>query len=119
MKPRWLLNENFPLPSVARLRAAGWDVLAVAEEAASAEDPDVMALACREGRWLATFDRDYGELVFRKSLPPPPLILLFRTPSYRPEQPAEWIQTLCASGALSPGQFHIYDGRTLRRRALP
>jgi len=50
MNPRWLLNENFPLPSVARLRVAGWDVLAVAEGAPSAADPDVMALARTEGR---------------------------------------------------------------------
>jgi len=119
VKPRWLANENFPLPSVAKLRAAGWDVLAVCEGARSASDMDVLALACHEGCWLATFDRDYGELVFRRNLPPPPLILLFRAPSYRPEQPADWIEALYASGALLPGQFHIYDGRTLRRRALP
>lgn len=66
MRPRWLLNENFPMPSVRRLRTAGWDVLAVAESAASAADPAVMALAREQGRWLATFDRDYGELVFRQ-----------------------------------------------------
>jgi hypothetical protein len=31
MKPRWLLNENFPEPSVTRLRSRGWDVVAVGE----------------------------------------------------------------------------------------
>ena len=118
MNPRWLLNENFPLPSVVTLRAAGWDVLAVAEGAPSAADPDVMALARTEGRWIATFDRDYGELVFRRNLAPPPLILLLRVPSYRPDEPAEWIEALHASGQLFPGNFHIFDGRTVRRRPL-
>lgn len=119
MKPRWLANENLPLPAVLKLRGAGWDVYAVAEGAASSADTDVMALAKQEGRWLATFDRDYGELVFRRRLAAPPLILLFRVTSYLPEQPADWIEALYGSGLLIPGHFHIYDGTTLRRRTLP
>jgi predicted nuclease of predicted toxin-antitoxin system len=116
MRPRWLLNENIPLPAVARLRAAGWDITSIAEDAPSIIDPDVMALARAEGLWLATFDRDYGELVFRRNLAPPPVILLLRVTSYRPDEPAEWIESLHASGELVPGSFHIFDGRTIRRR---
>ncbi|MCF7989166.1 MAG: DUF5615 family PIN-like protein [Thiohalocapsa sp.] len=118
MRPRWLLNENFPRPAVARLRASGWDVLAVAEMAASASDPAVMARAHRESLWLATFDRDYGELVFSRRLPPPPLILLLRVACYQPAEPADWIESLSNSSALKPGHFHVYDGQTVRRRPL-
>jgi len=118
MRPRWLLNENFPLPAVRKLRAAGWDVLAVAESAVSAVDTYVMALARDEGRWLATFDRDYGELVFRHRFPPPPLVLLLRVSSYRPEEPADWLETLYAAGELVEGSFHIFDGLAVRRRPL-
>jgi len=115
-RPAWLLNENIPAPAVARLRAAGWDVLAIAESHASIEDTCVLALASTEQRWLATFDRDYGELIFRRRLPAPPVTLLFRVPSYRPEEPAEWIERLYAAGQLQPGCFHIFDGDTIRRR---
>jgi predicted nuclease of predicted toxin-antitoxin system len=118
MRPRWLLNENFPLPGVRKLRSAGWDVHAIAESAVSAADTDVMALARDEGRWLATFDRDYGELVFRRRLPPPPLVLLLRVPSYQPEEPADWLQTLYAAGELVEGCFHVFDGLAIRRRPL-
>jgi predicted nuclease of predicted toxin-antitoxin system len=118
MKPPWLLNENFPRPAIAKLRAAGWDVIAVGELEASATDPRVMARARAEGRWLATFDRDYGELVFRRGLAPPPLILLLRVTSYLPAEPAGWIESLYASGELKPGSFHVYDGQTIRRRPL-
>lgn len=118
MRPPWLLNENFPRPAVARLRARGWDVLAVGELDASATDPSVLARARAEGRWLATFDRDYGELVFRRRLAPPPLILLLRVESYGAEEPADWIESLHARGLLEPGAFHVFDGSTLRRRAL-
>ena len=31
MKVRWLVNENFPAPSVVVLRASGHDVLSIAE----------------------------------------------------------------------------------------
>jgi len=116
MRPRWLLNENFPMPSVKRPRATGWEVLAVAESAASAADPAVMALAREQGRWLATFDRDYGELVFRQGFAPPPLILLLRVQTYQPGEPAAWIEALYAEGQFLERHFHIFDGRTIRRR---
>ncbi len=119
MRPRWLLNENFPMPSVLRLRTQGWDVTAIAEISPTAPDPDVMARAWSEGRWLATFDHDYGELVFKRQLVPPPVVLLLRVPSYRPEQPAEWLESLYAGELLVSGYFHIFDGKTVRRRRLP
>jgi predicted nuclease of predicted toxin-antitoxin system len=119
MTPRLLLNENFPQPSVNRLREAGWDVLAIAEAHASIDDPAVMRLARETSRWLITFDRDYGELVFRQHLPPPPLVLLLRVPSYLPEEPAGWIEMLYRRVQPEDGQFCICDGETVRRRAFP
>lgn len=116
MRPAWLANENIPVPAIARLRAGGWDVRSIAEGAASATHPAVLDLARPEGRWLVTFDRDYGELVFRRNLAPPPVILLLRVASYRPDEPAEWIESLHASGQLVAGNFHIFGGRTIRRR---
>jgi predicted nuclease of predicted toxin-antitoxin system len=118
MRPRLLLNENMPIPAARRLRAAGWEVLHIAEQYASVTDEAVMALACAEARWLITFDRDYGELVFQQQLPPPPLILLLRVASYQPEEPARWVKDLYASGALLEGHFCVFDGETLRRRPL-
>lgn len=118
MIPRWLLNENFPQHSKAVLRAAGWDIVAVGEDNPSVDDEIVMELACCENRWLATFDRDYGELVFRRGLPVPPAIVLLRVPSYRPDAPAEWLLGLQAAGELREGYFHVFDGETVRRRPL-
>jgi predicted nucleic acid-binding protein len=59
---RWRVNENFPAPSVAVLRASGHDVLSIGEAHSGIDDMAVLALARQEGRWLVTFDRDYGEL---------------------------------------------------------
>lgn len=57
-------------------------MLAVAESATSAADQTSMRLTRDEWRWLVTFDRDYGELVFRQQFAPPPLVLLLRIRSY-------------------------------------
>jgi predicted nuclease of predicted toxin-antitoxin system len=70
-----LANENFPVPAIRKLRVAGVDVVAVIETMRSASDQVVMAYARREQRWIVTFDRDYGDLIFREGLLPPPAIL--------------------------------------------
>ena len=116
MKPGLLLNENFPEPALAALRQTGWDVVAVSERMPGANDFDVLALAAGENRWLITFDMDYGELIFRNRLPPPPAVLLLRIPSYRPAEPAVWIKRLVESDQIAVGYFHVFDGSKIRRR---
>lgn len=73
-----LANENFPVPAIRKLRAAGVDVVAVIEIMPSVSDRELMAYARPEQRWIVTFDRDYGDLVFREGLLPTPAILFFR-----------------------------------------
>ena len=96
----------------------GWDAVCVTAEMPGADDADVLAWARRENRWLVTFDLDYGDLIFRRRLPPPPVVLLFRVPSYRPAEPATWIQRLVENEQLTVGHFHVFDGRALRRRSF-
>jgi len=116
MTPRWLLNENFPQPSVLRLRALGWDVAAISEDSPSIDDDVVMERARAEGRWLVTFDRDYGELVFKRGLPAPGVIVLLRVTSYLPEEPADWLMQLHDAQQFQERYFHIFDGHAVRRR---
>lgn len=118
MTPRWLLNENFPRPAVQHLRSLGWDVAAIGEDSPSIDDEVVMERACVDGRWLATFDRDYGELIFKRGLPAPPLIVLLRVASYQPAEPADWLLQLYAAQQFQEGHFHIFDGRAVRRRPM-
>lgn len=118
MSSRLLLNENFPAPSAVLLREAGFDILAIAESSAGMKDADVLALAVREDRWLITFDRDYGELLFARHYPAPPAVILLRVESYRPEEPANWITELTREGQDCLGQFTVFDGCTIRNRPL-
>ncbi len=100
------------------MRAAGHDVMSIAESHAGDNDTQVLALARAEGRWLVTFDRDYGELLFARNLAPPPAVILLRVSTYRPDEPAVWLEQLLREPEGLLGKFTVYSGNTLRSRPL-
>lgn len=67
------------------------------------------------GRWLITFDRDYGELVFLHELSPPPAIIFIR------QEPiaCRVAENLLSDPELESGYFITLGSKTIRRRALP
>jgi predicted nuclease of predicted toxin-antitoxin system len=119
MKPALLANENVPLPSVTYLRGLGYDVAAVAEAGAGIRDREVLQKAAAEQRWVVTFDRDYGELVFARRGPLPPAVLYMRLRSYRPDQPGRILASLLAEPAAFAGHFVVVEDGGLRKRPLP
>ena len=56
----FLADENFPLPSVRRLRAQGHNVAAVILDSPGATDEKVLEQAVQEARIILTFDRRRG-----------------------------------------------------------
>lgn len=111
-----LLDENFPTPSSVLLQATGLDVEAISDSAPGVDDEAVLARAVRDGRWLVTFDLDYGDLIFARGHAPPPALLLFRVPSYRPRDPAAWVMRLIAEPDTCAGRFVVFDGVAVRTR---
>ena len=73
---RWLVDECIDAALVAHLRAAGHDVVYMAEIAPATSDAEVMARAQRDGRLLLTEDKDFGDLVFRRGGQVPGIVLL-------------------------------------------
>ena len=114
-----LANENFPAAAIRKLRAAGMDVVAVIETMRSASDREVMAYARREQRWIITFDRDYGDLIFREGLLPPPAILYFRQEPYPPERPADIVLAMLAKPQQLEGCMVVISQQNIRRRRFP
>jgi len=94
------------------------DVVAISECCAGWDDVRVMSLAVETQRWLITFDRDYGDLIYLRGLPPPPAVILLRVPSYRPDEPAQWLVRMVEDAEAHIGKFAVFDGRTLRIRPL-
>lgn len=117
--PQLLANENWPRPALLALRAAGLDVQAVAERMPRATDAQVLRHAASEGRWVLTFDRDYGELVFTRAVPPPPAIVYLRQGAFAPDWPARALLDLLPQADWVVGHLVVVAGRSVRRRALP
>jgi predicted nuclease of predicted toxin-antitoxin system len=64
---RFFADESCDYSVVRALRAAGHDVLAVAELMSGADDAVVLDVAFREDRILLTEDKDFGQLAYAYS----------------------------------------------------
>jgi len=73
---KFLADENIPLKVVKRLREDGLDITSIAEIQIGMNDEDIAKLSEKEKAILITFDKDFGEIIFRKSIKPYGLILL-------------------------------------------
>lgn len=114
---RLLADENFPRPAIAALRAAGHDVLAVRESCPGIDDLQVLELARQTGRWLLTFDSDFGKLVFSHGAGAPPAILYFRLMPIR----IDTVLSLAFRAILEvpEGHFGVIEPDITRLRPLP
>ena len=117
---RWLTNENYPRASIILLRQAGLEISAISEIAPSINDEDVLAVATAEQRVILTFDRDYGELIFRRLLPCPRGVVYFRFVPMTPTEPAErLLQRLDIAGLQLEGLFTTVERQHVRQRPIP
>jgi predicted nuclease of predicted toxin-antitoxin system len=117
---RFLANENFSIPSVQLLRAAGHEVAAVIEESPGAADIDILARAAREDYIILTFDRDYGQLIFQRRLPSPAGVVYFRLTPLNPAEPAErLLHFMSRRETTFAGLFTVLQRDQVRQRPLP
>lgn len=117
---KFLANENFPLASARLLRDAGFTIFAVAEEMAGAKDAAVLSRAANDGLIVLTFDRDYGDLIFKLKLPVPFGVVYFRFDPDSPSEPYERVMELMQiEGLTLEGKFTVADRQRVRQRPLP
>ncbi|MEA3369122.1 MAG: DUF5615 family PIN-like protein [Candidatus Ratteibacteria bacterium] len=115
----FLANENFPLFSIKLLRNAGYNVMSIIEEMPGAKDPDILKRASKENRVILTFDRDYGELIYRHKLSIPSGIIYFRFNPLTPEEPGEIILKILKQSNISIlGKFTVIGRDRIRQRML-
>jgi predicted nuclease of predicted toxin-antitoxin system len=117
---RLLADENFPKASVLSLRTAGHEVRYVAEDMAGASDRAVLALARSESRYLLTFDRDFGELIYRRREAAPPGVIYFRFLPADPVESARVLQALLARPEIRlEARLTVVTRHQVRQRPLP
>ncbi len=116
----FLADENFPMPSVRRLRQAGHDVLAIITNAPGSADEDILIQADSQQRIILTFDRDFGELIFRFKAKTNIGVVYFRFEPASPEEPARLLlQILNSPNMVLHKYFTIVERGYIRQRPLP
>lgn len=112
-----LANENFPIASVYYLREKGFDIISISEGLSGIMDRDVMELAQKENRLVLTFDRDYGELIFKHNLRPEKGVLYLRLDKYEPDEPGRIVEKLLIEAKIASGRvLTVFDGSFIRQR---
>ena len=116
---RLCANENLPEDCIARLRQDGHDVLWIREAAPRISDGDVLARAHDENRLLITFDKDFGELVFKRGAKASHGIVLFRIAQPSAAVVAARVAAVLASRDDWSGHFSVVEDFAVRMRPLP
>ena len=116
---RFVADENFPRAALLLLRESGFDVTSIAESHPGIPDTEVMAIAAAERRTLLTFDKDFGELVFRLGLSASCGIILFRIGSLTPTESVGLALAALQSGVAWAGHFCVVKDNKLRITPLP
>jgi predicted nuclease of predicted toxin-antitoxin system len=115
---RFVADENFPGPALEALRNAGWEVFSVAEERPGITDEEVAVLCSESQRVLLTFDKDFGELVFRRGLSAGSGVVLFRLIPESPEEAADVALALVQSQPDLTGNFCVVTRDRIRVRPM-
>jgi predicted nuclease of predicted toxin-antitoxin system len=112
-------NENVSADCIDRLRDAGHDMIWIREVAPGSPDEAVLARARAESRILITFDKDFGDLVFRRGATASAGIILFRIPQPSASAVAECVTATLASRTDWEGHYSVVGKRAVRMRTLP
>lgn len=113
---RFLANENFPDPSIVLLRADDHDVRSIRTDNPGISDPQVIAFAQAEVRIILTFDKDYGELIFKDAIEAPPAVLFLRYRGRDTKAAAALIKEALLAGTVLEGRFTVIEEEGIRQR---
>ena len=115
----FLANENIPTKSIELLRSSGYAIRSVKEEMPGITDLMVLEKAKSLSAIILTFDKDYGEIIFRNEFYEPPPIVFFRFKGYSATYAAETLISLIGLNTFAlDGYFTILEENNIRQRKL-
>jgi len=113
-----LANENFPLDSVKYLSAKGFDIKSIGIDNMGISDKEVMNIAINENRLILTFDRDYGELIFKYMYQPDMGVIYLRLDKYEPDEPGKIIESLLSNSDFNTNRkLTVLSNDGIRQRS--
>jgi predicted nuclease of predicted toxin-antitoxin system len=112
-----LANENFPYKSIHYLKEKGYNVLSIGMDNPSIRDSEIMEIAINEERTIVTFDRDYGELIFRYNYKPAKGVIYLRLSEYQPDEPGLIIEEIIKNKEINlTNALTVVDKNGIRQR---
>lgn len=96
----FLANENLPMPSIIMLRQAGIEVISILETYPGITDAEVITIAQKGKLTILTYDKDYGEIIFKQQTDSPPSVVYFKEKWQTPHSAAERLLTLIREGTV-------------------
>ena len=112
-----LANENFPLASVLYLREQGYDIVHIGESFMGIEDKEVIDKAIAESRLILTFDRDYGELIYKYGYKPEMGIIYLHIDEFTPDEPGKMIAEILENkDLLFERALTVVDLKSIRQK---
>ena len=116
---KFLANENFPYPSIKLLREKGFEIVSIGEEYSGISDERVLKIAVEKKLVILTFDRDYGELIFKYMKETPPAVVYFRTKGDHPADSGKLLIELLEKPEFKLiGFFTVIEETGIRQRKL-
>ena len=116
---RFLADESCDFAAVRALRAAGHDVLAVAEALPQADDERVTDLAVRGRRVLLTEDKDFGQLVYADKRATAGVILIRFPAKARGGLGNAVVELVAAQGGQLARRFVVLQPGRVRLARMP
>lgn len=112
---KFIANENIPLKVVQRFQQAGFEFMRIDEIQKGMTDDEVVELAQNKEGVLITFNKDFGELVFKKKICG---IILLRIKPQGSDYIVGRLQKLLNSGIDLKGKFIILEDDKVRIRDI-
>ena len=113
----FLANENFPRPSILKLREQGYAVTSVQESFRGISDEEVVSIALASNLIILTFDKDYGELIFRYGSRGNPSVIFFRFKGINPLFAGNFLVNTLAEKIIDfNNAFTVIEENNIRQR---
>ena len=99
------------------MRELGIEVTSITETTPGISDKEVIQIAQKENLIILTFDRDYGELIFRHSIHNPPAIVFFRFKGTTPTFAGDLLREIIKESKIQlENTFTVIEENNIRQR---
>jgi predicted nuclease of predicted toxin-antitoxin system len=114
---KFLANENFPIAGINYLKSKNFDIVSIGVDFPGVSDREVMEFAIKENRTIITFDKDYGELIFKENYKPASGVIFLRLISFTPVEPGKIVESLISKQGISfENSLTVVDENAIRQR---